>query len=230
MARRPRLFVSDIPYHIVQRGNNRNSIFSSDEDYAYFLEVLQEAKIKHRCLIYSYCLMTNHFHLLAKPEEKGNISWLMKLLGAKYVRYFNKAYKRTGTLWEGRFKSSLIDEELYFLACLHYIEMNPVRAGIVSSPELYRWSSYRIRAFGEKSPVVDLDPWYNSLADNETECQLRYRKFFQNLVPESTCKLIREMTRKDGIVGGDGFKKLIEKLTHKEIIFRSPGRPKRDEK
>lgn len=230
MPRKPRLFVADIPYHIVQRGNNRNPIFFSDDDYAYFLGVLQEAKIKHRCFIYSYCLMTNHFHLLVKPEEKDNVSWLVKLLGAKYVCYFNKTYKRTGTLWEGRFKSSLIDEELYFLACLHYIEMNPVRAGIVSSPELYRWSSYRVRAFGEKSPVVDLDPWYNSLADNETGRQLKYRKFFQNLIPESTCNLIREMTKKNGIVGGEGFKNLIEELTHKEIIFRSPGRPKKNEK
>ena len=108
--------------------------------------------------------------------------------------------------------------------------MNPVRAGIVTSPELYRWSSYRVRAFGEKSPILDLDPWYNSLAENETRRQLKYREFFQNLAPESTCKLIREMTKRDGIVGGEGFKELIEKLTHKEIIFRSPGRPKKNEK
>ena len=108
--------------------------------------------------------------------------------------------------------------------------MNPVRAGIVTSPELYRWSSYRVRSFGEKSPVVDLDPWYNSLADSETWRQLKYREFFQNLAPESTCKLIREMTKRDGIVGGEGFKELIEKLTHKEIIFRSLGRPKKSEK
>jgi len=230
MARRPRLFVADIPYHIVQRGNNKNSIFLSHEDYAYFLEVLQEAKIKHPCFIYSYCLMTNHFHFLLRPEEKDNISWFVKLLGAKYVRYFNKTYKRTGTLWEGRFKSSLIDEELYFLACLHYIEMNPVRAGIVNSPELYRWSSYRVRAFGEKNPVVDLDPWYNSLAGNETGRQLKYREFFQNLLPESTSKLIREMTNKNGIVGGRDFRERIEQLTHKEIIFKSPGRPKKNKK
>jgi putative transposase len=117
-----------------------------------------------------------------------------------------------------------------FLACLHYIEMNPVRAGIVTSPELYCWSSYSVRAFGEKSPVVDLDPWYNSLADNEIERQRRYREFFYNLTPESTSILIRQMTRKNGIVGGESFKELIERLTHRDIIFRLPGRPKKNEK
>lgn len=227
MARRPRLYVAEIPYHIVQRGNNRNLTFSHDGDYIYFLRVLQEAKLKHSCFVYSYCLMANHFHLLLKPEGRDNISWLMKLLGAKYAHYFNKKYNRTGTLWEGRFKSSLIDEEEYFLACLHYIEMNPVRAGIVTSPELYRWSSYRMRAFGEKNPIIDLDPWYNSLADNDKERQLRYKKLFQDLVTESAYKLISEMEIKQGIVGAEGFKEKIEKLIHKDIIFRRPGRPRK---
>src|SRR4030043_83087 len=137
MPRKPRFFVADIPYHIVQRGNNRNPIFFSDEDYLFFLEVLREAKIKYPCLIYSYCLMANHFHLLVEPQEKENVSLLMKLLGAKYVNY-------------------------------------------------------------EKSPILDLDPWYSSLGSNETERQLEYRKFFQNLMPEANGKLIREMTDKGG--------------------------------
>lgn len=230
MARRPRLFVADIPYHIVQRGNNKNPIFFSDEDYVFFLEVLREAKIKHPCFLYGYCLMTNHFHLLVKPKEKENASLLMKLLGAKYVRYVNKIYGRAGTLWEGRFKCSLIDEELYFLACLHYIEMNPLRAGITNSPELYRWSSYRVRAFGEKSSVLDLDPWYNSLGSNAQERQLRYRQFFRDSIPEPTWKLIREMTKKGGIVGGSNFKEQIQKITHREVILRLPGRPRKNEK
>ncbi|PIP19290.1 MAG: transposase, partial [Candidatus Omnitrophica bacterium CG23_combo_of_CG06-09_8_20_14_all_41_10] len=148
MARKPRLFVADIPCHVIQRGNNHSPIFFSDKDYLIFLAMLQEAKIKHPCSIYSYCLMANHFHLLIAPKEKENVSLLMKLLGAKYVRYVNKAHKRSGTLWEGRFKCSLIDGDPYFLTCLRYIEMNPVRAGIVNAPELYHWSSYRVRAFG----------------------------------------------------------------------------------
>ena len=229
MARRPRLFVAGVPYHVVQRGNNRIPIFLTDGDYLFFLEVLREAKIKHPCLIYSYCLMTNHFHLLIEPKkEDNNVSLLMKLLGAKYVRYFNKNYKRSGTLWEGRFKCSLIDKESYFLACLHYIEMNPVRAGIVSSPECYRWSSCRVRALGERSPIVDLDPWYESLGSNPEERQIKYCQFFQSSIAESTLGLLREMTNKNGIVGGINFKTQIEQLVHKEILIRSIGRPKNE--
>jgi len=230
MSRKPRLFVAGIPCHIIQRGNNRNPIFFSDEDYYFFLQVLQEAKRKHPCFVYGYCLMTNHFHLLIEPKEKENISLLMKLLGAKYVRYVNRTYKRTGTLWEGRFKCSLIEEELYFLACLHYIEMNPLRAGIINSPELYPWSSYRFRALGEKSPVLDFDPWYNGLGQNTYERQLKYRHFFQNSLSESTWKLIRETTNKGGIFGSNRFKEHIEKMIGREIIFRTPGRPKKEGK
>ncbi|TAM41777.1 transposase [bacterium] len=226
MARRPRLFVLDVPCHVVQRGNNRIPIFLRDKDYLFFLEVLQEAKIKHPCLIYSYCLMPNHFHLLVEPKkEENNISLLIKLVGAKYVRYVNNKYKRSGTLWEGRFKSSLIDKESYFLSCLRYIEMNPVRAGLGSSPELYRWSSYRVRAFGEKDPIVDMDSWYDSIGCNLGERQVKYRQFLQNIMPESMLKLLREMTNKNGIVGGVAFKAQIEQLVHREITIRPIGRP-----
>jgi len=227
MARRLRFFVTEVPYHVVQRGNNRNPIFFSKNDYRFFLNVLQEAKTKHPCFIYAYCLMPNHFHLLIQPKEKDNISLLMKLLGAKYVHYVNRSYERTGTLWEGRFKCSLIDEESYFFTCLHYIEMNPVRAGIVDSPGVYNWSSYRVRAFGEKSPVLDLDPWYNSLGSNEQERQNRYRRFFQDSIPESTLEFIRETTNKGGLIGSSSFKERVEAVINKEIIIRSPGRPKK---
>ncbi len=228
MARRPRLFIAGMPYHIIQRGNNRIPIFSKEDDYLFFLELIREAKVKHSCRLYSYCLMTNHFHLLIEPvQEKENISLLIKLLGAKYVRYFNKKYKRSGTLWEGRFRGSLVDKEAYFLACLRYIEMNPVRANISRYPELYPWSSYRFRAFGEKSNILDLDPWYDSLGYNLEERQAKYRQFFQSLLPETTLKLIREMTNKNCIVGGIDFKTHIEHLTHREIIIRPIGRPRK---
>ena len=179
MARKPRLFAINTPYHITQRGNNKSPIFFSNVDRYFFLKTLKEAKAKHPCFIYSYCLMPNHFHLLIEPKEKEHVSLLMKLLGVKYVRYVNDVYKRTGTLWEGRFKCSLIDKELYFLACLRYIEMNPVRAGLSNAPELYRWSSYRVKASGEESPIVDLDHWYESLGNNPQERQIAYRRFFE---------------------------------------------------
>lgn len=152
----------------------------------------------------------------------------MKLLGAKYVHYVNRNYNRTGTLWEGRFKCSLIDEEIYFLSCLRYIEMNPVRAGLADLPEFYPWSSYRFRAFGEKSVFLDLDPWYNNLGNNLEERKFNYRKFFQERNPEPSLKLIREMAERNGIVGEDDFKERIEQKINREIIFRLPGRPKEE--
>jgi len=230
MSRRPRLFAAGVPYHVIQRGNNRNPIFLSDDDYLFFLDVLREAKIKHPCLIYSYCLMPNHFHLLIEPQEKENVSLFMKLVGAKYVRYFNRFYQRSGTLWEGRFRSSLIDRETYFIVCSCYIEMNPVRAGIVSGPGLYPWSSYRIKASGEKSHVLDFDSWYNSIGSNPEERQYNYHKFFQNSITEEKTQLIRKMTNKNGLIGSISFKKDMETLLNKELIFAEPGRPKSQKK
>lgn len=226
MPRQPRLFVAGIPYHVTQRGNNRAPIFFSDSDYSFFLDVLQEAKAKHPCLVYAYCLMPNHFHLLLQPRDEHNVSLLIKLIGAKYVRYINKTNNRSGTLWQGRFKCSLIEQELHFINCLRYIEMNPVRSGIVKFPEQYRWSSYRFRAMGEKNPVLDFDPWYISLSDNPSDRQARYRHYFADTLPDSTLKLFREMTNRNGIVGGANFKVQIEHSVHREIIVRPAGRPR----
>jgi putative transposase len=154
----------------------------------------------------------------------------MKLLGGKYVRYINKFYNRTGTLWEGRFKCSLIDEKSYFLACLHYIETNPVRAGLVGAPELYRWSSYRFRAFGDKSKVLDLGPFYKDLGTDPEERKRSYQSFFRNTLPESTCEIIREMTNRGGFVGDADFKSQLEEALCRKIIIRKPGRPSKPEK
>jgi len=207
LARKPRLFVADVPYHVIQRGNNKGVIFFSEQDYRFFLETLQEGKEKYPCSIYSYCLLTNHFHLLIEPKEKEGVSLLMKFLGVKYVSYINKFHNRTGTLWEGRFKCSLIDRETYFLSCLRYIEMNPVRAGIVKAPELYHWSSYRFRAFGEGNRVLDSDAWYDGLENNPERRQLLYRNLFQAPSPDLTDRLIREMTNKNSMVGEPGFRR-----------------------
>jgi putative transposase len=217
-----------MPYHVVNRGNNKSAIFLSEHDYRFFLDVLAEAKSKHHCDIYSYCLMPNHFHLLVQPKEKESISLLMKLLGGKYVRHFNTIHQRSGTLWEGRFRCSLIDTERYFLSCLRYIEMNPLRANLTNAPDLYRWSSFRFRAFGEKCYFLDSDPWYQGLAENCKERQRVYRQFFKEYIPTSELDFIREMTNVNGIIGSESFKKKIEEITGAPIVFRKPGRPKID--
>lgn len=226
MARRKRLFIPGIPTHVYQRGNNKIPIFFSEKDYSLFLNMLQEAKVKHPCLIYGYCLMPNHFHLLIEPEEKNNISLLMKFLGAKYVHYINKIHSRTGTLWEGRFKCSLVDREAYFLTCLRYIELNPIRAGLVKSLALYKWSSYRARALGEKSKVLDLSKWYFDLGNDSFERQNRYKEFFRDYtIPEPAHLLIKEMLHKGGLTGDTKFKEQIEGILGRKILFRPQGRP-----
>ncbi|MCX5711463.1 MAG: transposase [Candidatus Omnitrophica bacterium] len=228
MARKPRMFVTGLPFHVVQRGNNKNPIFFSETDYLFFLSVLREAKLKHPCLIFAYCLMPNHFHLLIQPEAKENISFLIKFLGSKYVRYINKVYKRSGTLWEGRFKCSIVEEEAYFLTCLRYIETNPLRAGIVNNVEEYLWSSYRCRAFGENDGLTDLDEWYKELGLASSQRQILYRCNFNNDISDSVLEFIREMTNKGGVIGGTEFKDKLEEIIAQKIIIRKPGRPRKN--
>lgn len=149
MARLPRICLPDIPQHVIQRGNNRQACFGSDEDYAAYAHWLEEYARKFRVAIHAWVFMTNHVHLLLTPETDEGVSRLMQTLGRKYVRYFNYTYKRSGTLWEGRFKSCVVEAENYLLLCQRYIELNPVRAGMVEAPGDYIWSSYRANGLGQ---------------------------------------------------------------------------------
>ena len=142
MARKPRFNLPGVPQHVIQRGNNREPCFYGDGDYQRYLGDLREAADRNDCRLHAYVLMTNHVHLLVTPMAEHGVTHLMQDLGRKYVRYINHNYQRTGTLWEGRYKSSLIDSEAYLLVCMRYIELNPVRAGMVQHPGEYRWSSY----------------------------------------------------------------------------------------
>ena len=149
MPRRPRLILPGIPLHIIQRGNNRQACFYADEDCRNYLVWLQEYANRNRCAPHAYVLMTNHVHLLVTPQTAEGAGQLMKQLGQRYVQYVNRTYRRTGTLWEGRFRSCLTQEEHYVLACYRYIELNPIRAGMVEHPAEYLWSSYRANTQGE---------------------------------------------------------------------------------
>jgi putative transposase len=150
MPRKPRMYLPSIPAHIVQRGNNRDACFFSDDDYLYYLEVLGQGLRRYGVKLHAYCLMTNHVHLLMTPKDNVGISRVMQHLGRLYVLYINRTYRRSGTLWEGRHKASLVNAEEYLLTCYRYIELNPVAAGMVNTPEQYRWSSYRWHAWGNK--------------------------------------------------------------------------------
>ena len=148
MARLPRFVLVGHSQHIIIRGNNREPVFNAEEDYRFFLDKLADAAKKHQCDIHAYVLMTNHVHLLATPHKAESIAKMMQMLGRYYVQYYNYTYQRTGTLWEGRYKASLIDSEQYALLCYRYIELNPLRANMVKHPSEYPWSSYRTMLWG----------------------------------------------------------------------------------
>ena len=192
VARRARLLFAGFPQHIIQRGNNRQATFFAEEDHRFYLDCLLDASRKHGCLVYAYVLMTNHVHLLASAQQPYGLSRMMQHLGRRFVQYINHVYRRSGTLWEGRFKASLVDTETYFLRCCRYIECNPVRAGMVAGPGTYPWSSYRCHAFGAPDKLVAMHEQYERLGKTEVERQQAYREFFRSELDSSELGVIRD--------------------------------------
>ena len=164
MARRKRVFIEGLTLHVTQRGNNKCPTFLADSDFETFLWFLHFAMRKYRFDVHSYALMSNHVHIMVTPSSPTALARGMQSLGRRYVRYFNDRYNRTGTLWEGRYRAALITDERYWLTCLRYVEMNPVRAGLVSSPESYKWCSYRVHGLGERDPIVASHAVFDALA------------------------------------------------------------------
>jgi putative transposase len=175
MARPPRIVSTNLTQHVIQRGNNRGDIFRCVSDYEVFLQALREATLLHPIKIHTYALLTNHIHLMVTPESAEALSAAMQSLGRRYVRFFNDRYGRTGTLFEGRFRSFEIDSEDYWFSCARYVEWNPVRAGLASMPEAYRWSSYSTHAFGNENPVISPHWLYLRLGDTPEERQSSWR-------------------------------------------------------
>ena len=178
MPRRPRITLPGVPLHLIQRGNNRQACFYADDDYRVYLDWLEEYAEVSGCAIHSYVLMTNHVHLLVTPKTSQSVGELMKRLGQRYVQYVNRTYRRSGTLWEGRFRSCLTQEEDYVLGCYRYIELNPVRATMVAHPAEYPWSSYRANAQGEASSLVTPHAIYSTLASTDNARKEAYRELF----------------------------------------------------
>lgn len=195
----PRYVIPGQPQHIIQRGNNRQPIFGADVDYRYYLEKLKDASVEHECDIHAYVLMTNHVHLLVSPQQENSIGKMIQTVGRYYVQYFNHCYHRTGTLWEGRYKATLIDAEQYLLTCMRYIELNPVRAtGMVDHPSEYPWTSYRYNALGDSNPLITQHELYTKLAITSEKRQSVYRELFRNHIPDMTLEAIRELQTKHG--------------------------------
>lgn len=230
MARLARFYIKGQPQHIIQRGNNREVIFADKADYAFYLECLQEAAELHQLHIHAYVLMTNHVHLLASPTEETSIPKTLQSVGRRYVQYFNYTYDRTGTLWEGRYKATLIDSDRYLLTCMRYIELNPVRASnMVSHPKDYPWSSYATNALGEEDELITPHLLYKKLGRNNPGRQSAYRQLFRAHIPQAELKSIRDCTNKAWVLGSERFKNKVEKLSERRVKPKPRGRPRKTE-
>jgi len=229
MARRPRFVLPGVPQHVIQRGNNREPCFFSTEDYLAYLSILNETGQKYGCQVHAYVLMTNHIHLLLTPLEPLSISKMMQSLGRRYVHYINHIYARTGTLWEGRYKASLVQTERYLLTCYRYIELNPVRANMVKSPAEYQWSSYQANACGKQDNNIVSHGEYLRLGRTWEERQDAYRELFRHHIENEDIHAIREALNQELVVGNDYFKDKIERLLKRSTRRKQAGRPSSDE-
>lgn len=223
MARLPRYIIPGQPQHVILRGNNRSDIFGAEADYRFFLEKLQLACIKHGAKIHAYVLMTNHLHLLITPEHENSLAKTLQMLGRYYVQYYNYTYRRMGTLWEGRYKATLIDSETYLLTCMRYIELNPVRAGMVSHPSEYKWSSYHHNAQGQPDELITPYLEYQRLGRTDQERQTAYRQLFKHHIAERHTIEIRDATNKAWVLGSDRFKQRIARQLARPVQPRARG-------
>lgn len=229
MPRTGRIVLPGYPHHVVQRGHNRQVVFATSEDFRRYLDDLRELKDQFDVRVHAYCLMTNHVHLLLAPaaDSPSGMARLMKTLAARATRYHNRLEGRTGTLWEGRYKSSPVQTDHYLLACCRYIELNPVRAGMTRDPSDYPWSSFRQRMGEDDGNWIDRDPCYLALADSENARRRRYKQFVYEGAPVGEWDFMRQALQRGQLTGNDRFVAEIEAITGQRVEHRGRGRPTR---
>ena len=226
MPRRARMYLAGLPYHVVQRGNNREACFVEPENYLYYLELWQELFTRYGVSVHAYVLMTNHVHFLATPDNETAISNTMKVAGSRYAQYINKKYRRTGTLWEGRHRASLVQSERYLLTCMRYIELNPVRAQMVARPEEYRWSSYGVNAWSDHSWLRPHED-YLRLGSSSAARGHAYRELFKTGLSEEDLHLLRKAAHCCQPVGNNRFREPIERKYGLQLGQMERGRPRK---
>jgi putative transposase len=226
MARRPRLVLPAVPLHIIQRGNNRGRCFIGEADYLVYLTLARQYAAEAACQVHAYVLMSNHVHLLLSSGNATGPSLLMRRLGQHYVQYFNRRHARTGTLWEGRFRSCLVEDKRYLLICQRYIELNPVRAGMVGDPEHYRWSSYRANAFGADNALVTPHLIYTGLGRHAGERRATYRELFKEALSDQLLTQIRQASNGNAPLGPEAFVDEISRKHGRPDGLGRRGRPR----
>jgi putative transposase len=227
MPRPLRLILPGVAVHIIQRGNNRVACFRHDSDYLMYLTHLRQLSEKHDCAVHAYCLMTNHVHLLVTPQVADACTGLMRDLGQRYVQYFNRRHERTGTLWEGRFRSCLAESAVYVIGCYRYIELNPVRAGMVDHPSGYVWSSYAANSGMRADPLISSHAEYGALASDPQLRQAAYRGLFDQRLEPGLQRAIRDATNGGYPLASEHFKRSV---LAPEGWRTEPGRPGRPAK
>ncbi len=228
MPRRARSYVAGLPYHVVQRGNNREACFIEPENYQFYLALWQQVSGRYGVRVHAYCLMTNHVHVLATPERAAALSDTMKVVGSRYAQYINRKCRRTGTLWEGRHRASLVQSERYLLTCCRYIELNPVRAGMVARPEEYRWSSYGVNGWGDPGWLTPHEEYLRLGRDTEERTRA-YRELFIHQISEEDLHLVRKAAHYCQPVGDDRFREQIEAKYGIRPGQMTRGRPRKNE-
>jgi putative transposase len=216
-----------MPQHVIQRGNNRSVIFLALVDYRFFRDCLKAACDLHGCQVHAYVFMTNHVHLLMTPTTASGIADVMQAVGRRYVRRFNDTHQRTGTLWEGRYKATLVETEQYLLACYRYIELNPVRAGLVKAPRDYRWSSHRANGLGVRDPLVTSHQSYDALGLDAPARLRAYRALFAEPLPVTTLDVIRDSTNHGWALGSKRFRDDLATTLSRRTQPAPQGRPVR---
>lgn len=227
MARPPRLELPGVPQHVVQRGNNRGGCFFGDAERRFYLKCLGESAVRRGCAVHAYVLMSNHVHLLISPHEQGSIGAMLQDLGRRYVRVINNLHGRSGTLWEGRFRSSLIDSERYFLACHRYIELNPVRAGLVEEPAAYAWSSHRHYVGDQRNPLITEHAAYRTLGATDAERRATFHSLFAASLEDGLLTEIRHAINTDSAFGSSAFMDDVEAKLGRSVRPPVRGRPRK---
>ena len=230
MARLPRFCPAGLPQHIIQRGNNRNICFMGEQDFVAYASWLEEYAIKFAVDIHAWVFMTNHVHLLATQSSQDAVPRMMQSLGRRYVQYFNSTYRRSGTLWEGRYKSSLVQTEQYLLACYRYIELNPVRAGMVNDPAEYSWSSYRCNALGLDASMCSPHGEYLALGKYKLDRLIADRALFNAHLDGELAAEVTSSINKGMALGSECFKDKVEALYGRRVKPAIVGRPRKSAK
>lgn len=224
MARPTRYFLPDQPLHVIQRGNNRQAIFFRDDDYRRCRDWLMSAAAEHGVAVHAYVFMTNHIHLLATPRHEASLPRMMQSLGRRYVRHLNTTYRRTGTLWEGRYRAAPIDSEAHFLACCRYIELNPVRAGLCAHPGDYPWSSYAAHALGAADELLADHALYRALGSAAAARQAAYGELFGQALDPAFIDELRAATNGGWAIGSERFKREIGAALGRRVAPLPKGR------